>query len=32
MMEVRRESEVWKIVNRDRRRVRRVDEGIRRKE
>lgn len=32
MMEARRENEVWKIVNRGRRRVRKVDEGIRRKE
>lgn len=32
VMEVRRESEVWEIVNRDRRSVRRVDERIRRKE
>lgn len=32
MMEARRENEVWKIVNRGRRRVRKVDEGIRREE
>lgn len=32
MMEARRKNEVWKIVNRERRRVRKVDEGIRREE
>lgn len=32
-MKARRENEVWKIVNRGRRRrVRKVDEGIRREE
>lgn len=31
-MEAKRESKVWKIVNRDRRRARRVNEGIKREE
>lgn len=31
-MEARKESEMWEIVNRKRRKVRRVNEGIRREE
>lgn len=31
-MEARRESEVWEVVNRKRRMIKRVEEGIRRKE
>lgn len=32
MTEARRESEVWEVVNREERRVRRVEEGIKREE